>query len=108
MIQEVESRATTSAHQLTLVKSQLAAKQRDVRLLTLTASELSSSVGPDARVYEGVGRMFILESLADVIARLEREKGKGEMELKALKTKVTYLETTHENAKENLERMLGR
>ena len=42
--------------QINVVKSQIAVKQRDIRLLQLTSSEVSS-LPKDTNVYEGVGKM---------------------------------------------------
>lgn len=42
--------------QINVVKSQIAVKQRDIRLLQLTSTELSS-LPKDTNVYEGVGKM---------------------------------------------------
>src|SRR5205807_10542206 len=56
-MQEIEARAASSQQQLQIVKSQMAAKQRDRRLLQLTSKELDT-LPKSARVYEGVGRMY--------------------------------------------------
>ena len=42
--------------QIGVVKAQMAAKQRDARLLQLTVDEVSELPG-DTNVYEGVGKM---------------------------------------------------
>lgn len=41
-----------------MVKTAVATKQRDVRLLELTASELKQ-LGKDTKVYDGVGKMYV-------------------------------------------------
>ena len=42
--------------QMSVVKAQMAAKQRDLRLLQLTADELKG-LPADRNVYEGIGKM---------------------------------------------------
>ena len=56
LVEEIESRAALAQRDLSVVKSHIAAKQRDVRLLQLTSSELSQ-LPKDTNVYEGVGKM---------------------------------------------------
>ncbi len=43
--------------QINVVKTQIAARQRDIRIFQLTAGELST-VPQDTKVYEGVGKMY--------------------------------------------------
>jgi prefoldin subunit 1 len=57
LMQEIEARATFSQQQLQIVKSQMAAKQRDIRLLQLTSKELDA-LPTSTKVYEGVGKMY--------------------------------------------------
>jgi prefoldin subunit 1 len=56
LLQEIETRAIASQQQISLTKSQITAKQRDVRMLQLTSKELSE-LPADTGVYEGVGKM---------------------------------------------------
>ena len=55
-MQEIDARAQFSHQQMQIVKAQMAAKQRDSRLLQLTSTELSG-LPKETRVYEGVGKM---------------------------------------------------
>lgn len=55
-MQEIDARAQFSYQQLQIVRAQMAAKQRDLRLLQLTSTELSG-LPKETRVYEGVGKM---------------------------------------------------
>lgn len=55
-MQEIESQALLSQQQINVVKSQIAAKQRDIRLLELTSSEVGV-LPKETIVYEGVGKM---------------------------------------------------
>lgn len=56
LLQEIEARAIASQQQISLTKSQMTAKQRDVRMLQLTSKELSE-LPAETGVYEGVGKM---------------------------------------------------
>ena len=56
LVQEIESQAIQAQQQINVVKTQIAVKQREIRMLQLTSSEVSS-LPPDTNVYEGVGKM---------------------------------------------------
>ncbi|KAI9800369.1 MAG: hypothetical protein M1825_004139 [Sarcosagium campestre] len=56
LAREIESQALQSQQQINIVKSQMAVKQRDIRLLELTATELDG-LAQNTNVYEGVGKM---------------------------------------------------
>jgi hypothetical protein len=55
-VREIESQAIAAQQQISLVRTQMAAKQREKRLAQLTRSEMSM-LPPETRVYEGVGKM---------------------------------------------------
>jgi chaperonin cofactor prefoldin len=56
LVREIESQAIAAQQQISLVRTQLAGKQREMRLAQLTQSEISS-LPHDTAVYEGVGKM---------------------------------------------------
>lgn len=55
-MQEIESQAVQAQQQINVVKAQISVKQREIRLLELTAGEVSI-LPEDTKVYEGVGKM---------------------------------------------------
>ena len=55
-MQEIETKALQAQREIGVVKSAISAKQRDVRLLELTISEVES-LPKNTGVYEGVGKM---------------------------------------------------
>lgn len=56
LLREIEINAVKSQQEIGLVRSQLAAKQREKRLAQLTSSEITS-LAPETPIYEGVGKM---------------------------------------------------
>ncbi|KAF3316483.1 hypothetical protein TWF173_001773 [Orbilia oligospora] len=107
VLQEIETQAILSQQQLTVVKSQITSKQRDTRMIQLTESELSS-LPASTKVYEGVGKMFIQENTSKVKKRLETERNTLEEDIKGLKKRQTYLETTYSNASDHMNKILNR
>lgn len=56
LAQEIESQALSAQRQINIVKSAITAKQRDIRMLELTSTEVKQ-LSNDTKVYQGVGKM---------------------------------------------------
>ncbi|KAI1915812.1 hypothetical protein LOZ61_001484 [Ophidiomyces ophidiicola] len=95
LVQEIEAQAIASQQQIGLVKSQITAKQRDMRLSELTSNELGQ-VPPNTNVYEGVG---------DVKKRLSDEQKGLKTDLANLEKRLHYLETTFKNSRAQMEQI---
>lgn len=61
-MEEIESQAISAQREISVVKSAVTTKQRDIRLLDLTTSEVKQ-LSKDTKVYEGVGKMWGLSAL---------------------------------------------
>jgi chaperonin cofactor prefoldin len=55
-VREIEAQAIQAQQQISLVKTRLASRQREMRLTQLTRTEISS-LPSETAVYEGVGKM---------------------------------------------------
>lgn len=104
----------------------MASKQRDTRLLELTAKELGA-LPAETQVYEGVGKMcvkltaspenrlfaylstgrFVAKPSADVQKRLAAETEGLRNDVAGLNKKLNYLETTHRNSQQHIDRILN-
>jgi hypothetical protein len=56
LVQEIETQAIQSQQQISLVRSQIASKQREIRILELTSKEVGD-LPSGTNIYEGVGKM---------------------------------------------------
>jgi hypothetical protein len=56
LVQEIETQAIQSQQQISLVRSQIASKQREIRILELTSKEVGD-LPSSTNIYEGVGKM---------------------------------------------------
>ncbi len=56
LAQEIESQALSAQREINIVKTAVAAKQRDIRMLELTSTEVRQ-LSKDTKVYQGVGKM---------------------------------------------------
>ncbi|KAF5862523.1 Prefoldin subunit 1, partial [Aspergillus alliaceus] len=105
LLNELESRIITSQQQIGLTKAQMTTKQKAIRLLDLTSSEMSS-LPKDTRIYEGVGKMFVGVPMSTVDKRLVAEKAELRSEVSGLEKKLSSLELTHKNSMEHYERFV--
>ena len=73
-MQEIESQAISAQRDISVVKGALTTKQRDIRLVELTTSEVKQ-LSKDTKIYEGVGKMcaFLLYSflLRHILLQIE-------------------------------------
>lgn len=71
----------------------------------LTHTEIAS-LPENTRMYEGVGRMFILQSKEEVNNQLIDKQKTAEEKIKELEQKKTYLERSVKEAEDNIREML--
>lgn len=125
MAHEIETQAVAAQQQIGLARTQIAAKQREERLVQLTLSEMAS-LSPNVVVYEGVGKMYLcfppisqnVLSLTLPCCRFSaipvmklRQKLNDQTEhlendVEQLNKRLLYLETTHKNSRDHIEQML--
>ncbi|KAF4556972.1 Prefoldin subunit 1-like protein [Elsinoe fawcettii] len=101
---EIEQKASFAQQQMVIVKSQIDASKREVRMIDLMNKEIAS-LPEDAKLYEGVGKMFVASPTTDVNKRLEKEKKDLNAKLENLDKKYTFLETTYKNSQEHLDKV---
>ncbi|KAL3420760.1 prefoldin subunit [Phlyctema vagabunda] len=104
LVQEIETQAVQSQQQINVVKSQISIKQREIRMLQLTSSEVSTLPG-DVNVYEGVGKMFVYSPINEVDKRLNTETADLKADVENLGKKLQYLETTYKNSREHIDQI---
>lgn len=133
-MQEIESQAISAQREINVVKGAVTTKQRDIRLLDLTTSEVKQ-LSKDTKIYEGVGKMcelpalllctsfsrkcfsqieglpstpsrFVFSPTADVEKRLLSETAELKLDISNLNKKLNYLETTYRNSQGHIDRIL--
>ncbi|CAL8362175.1 unnamed protein product [Lota lota] len=71
----------------------------------LTHSEIIG-LPPNTRMYEGVGRMFILQSKEEINDQLTDKQKTADAKIKELEQKKSYLERSVKEAEDNIREML--
>ncbi|RDW72014.1 hypothetical protein BP5796_08048 [Coleophoma crateriformis] len=104
LVQEIETQAILAQQQINVVKTQISVKQREIRMLQLTSSEVSA-LPSEVNVYEGVGKMFVFSPIAEVDKRLTAETSELKSDVENLGKKLQYLETTHKNSREHIDQI---
>ncbi|KAG5999798.1 hypothetical protein E4U21_006298 [Claviceps maximensis] len=105
LAREIETQAAAAQHQIGLTRSQIAAKQREQRLARLTLSELGK-LPEEAVIYQGVGKMFASRPLPILRLKLEQQSNDLDTDVEKLNQRLLYLETTHNNSREHIEKIL--
>ncbi|KAI8162669.1 Prefoldin subunit 1 [Colletotrichum sp. SAR 10_70] len=111
LIREIESQAIAAQQQIGQARTQMTAKQREMRMVRLTLDEVAT-LPPNSNVFEGVGKMYVeIEEEQEMnsadCACLGAEKIKEkEGEVEKLGQKLHYLETTFKNSRQHIDQML--
>lgn len=126
-MREIESQAIAAQQQISLVRTQIAAKQREMRLAQLTRSEISA-LPNDTDVYEGVGKMYdsafsktpprssimanrrVSRFVAVPVPAMQDKLGEQiktlEGEVETMNKRLHYLETTAKNSQDHIEKII--
>lgn len=106
MFQQVEQKYYQTQQELQSVKSQIAQRNREIKIAEATETELKQE-GVD-NVWEGVGKMFMNTSLDDYIKSLQNDRASIKEDISALEKKQHYLETTFKNVNDAINEMTKR
>ncbi|XP_038060229.1 prefoldin subunit 1-like isoform X1 [Patiria miniata] len=104
--QELQIKMIDTSQQLKIADVQIEQLRRQQHHARLTDSELSQ-LPPSTRVYEGVGRMFLLQDIAKVKETLEGRVKAADDKIKKLQNNKAYLERTLKDSESNLREMVA-
>ncbi|PFH54959.1 hypothetical protein XA68_11364 [Ophiocordyceps unilateralis] len=93
---EIDSQAIVAQQQLGSIRTQIAAKHREQRLVRLTFSEVVL-LPRDAVLYRGLGKMFTLTTCQDLTQELDNQIRELGIDIQKLSQRLQYLETTYRN-----------
>ncbi|OWF47143.1 prefoldin subunit 1-like [Mizuhopecten yessoensis] len=103
--QELQSKMITTTQQIKLSNAQIDTLKRTVQHSKLVDQEVIS-LPPNTRTYEGVGRMFILQSVLDIQKNLQLKVKASEEKMKSLETNKVYLEKNLKESQNNLRELI--
>ncbi|KAI0778680.1 Prefoldin [Trametes elegans] len=98
---QIQQTAVQSQRALNVSKQQIAAKERERRILQLTIEEITSLQG-DVNLYKGVGKMFMMVPRPTMERDLRAEEKELTEDIKNLEKKAKYLEKQFNDAQAQL------
>ncbi|KAH9897907.1 Prefoldin [Cubamyces sp. BRFM 1775] len=98
---QIQQTAVQSQRALNVSKQQIAAKERERRILQLTIEEITSLQG-DVNLYKGVGKMFMMVPRPTMERDLKAEEKELTEDIKNLEKKSKYLEKQFNDAQAQL------
>ncbi|XP_033109255.1 prefoldin subunit 1-like [Anneissia japonica] len=104
--QEQQVKMVETTQQVRVADTQIEFQKRSQQHAKLTSTEIGK-YPQETRVYEGVGRMFILQDIPTIQNLLSERVKKCETKVKDLESKKTYLERTLKESEDNLREMVA-
>mmetsp|Transcript_19404 Transcript_19404/g.57722 ORF Transcript_19404/g.57722 Transcript_19404/m.57722 type:complete len:119 (+) Transcript_19404:108-464(+) len=102
---ELQQRMVETRSQMQFADVQSQAKKMQIRRLGLTLTEIKTH--DDAcRMYDQVGRMFLVETKTQTTERLAMDIKDAEQQIKDLQEKKDYLERQYKDSEGNLRELL--
>ncbi|XP_022317232.1 prefoldin subunit 1-like [Crassostrea virginica] len=103
--QELQLKMVTSTQQIKVSDAQIEQLKRSIKHSELVEQEIGAL--PDStRLYEGVGRMFILQPHDNIKKNLTNKKKAAEEKIKNLETSKSYLEKSIKESEGNLRELV--
>ncbi|XP_017348146.1 prefoldin subunit 1 [Ictalurus punctatus] len=102
---ELQAKMIDTQQKVKLADLQIEQLSRMKKHANLTHVEITS-LPNNTRVYEGVGRMFILQSKDEINNQLTEKQKTADDKIKELEQKKTYLERSVKEAEDNIREML--
>ncbi|XP_012691202.1 prefoldin subunit 1 [Clupea harengus] len=102
---ELQSKVIDTQQKVKLADLQIEQLNRIKKHANLTHAELTPLLD-STRMYEGVGRMFILQSKDGISNQLTEKQKTADNKIKELEQKKTYLERSVKEAEDNIREML--
>ncbi|VDI65523.1 prefoldin subunit 1-like [Mytilus galloprovincialis] len=103
--QELQIKMINSKNQIKISDAQIEALKRTIQHSKLVYHELSS-LAEETRLYEGVGRMFILQPPKEIKNQLDSKMKASEEKIESLQKNKTYLERNIKESEDNLREMI--
>ncbi|XP_022087488.1 prefoldin subunit 1-like [Acanthaster planci] len=104
--QELQIKMIDTSQQLKIADAQIDQLKRQKDHARLTDKEISQ-LPANTRVYEGVGRMFLLQDIAKVREALDGRVQTADDKIKKLQNNKAYLERTLKESETNLREMVA-
>lgn len=102
---ELQQKMLDTTQQLKEADSRIEVLKQGMRYTQLTEKELSS-MSPSIKMYQGVGRMFVLTNVDEVRKALDKKHESYAQKIKTLENNKSYLERNLKDSENNLREMI--
>ena len=103
---ELQSKMLDAKQKMKMADMQIENLKRSITHTELTSGELRS-LPENTRLYESVGRMFILSSRSEVTNTLEKKKESNTEKIKNLEANKTYLDRSVKDSENSLRELVA-
>ncbi|XP_061175761.1 prefoldin subunit 1-like [Saccostrea echinata] len=103
--QELQTKMIATTQQIKLSDAQIDQLKRSIKHSELVEHEIGA-LPETTRLYEGVGRMFILQPKDDIKQNLVNKKKAAEEKIKNFETSKSYLEKSIKESEDNLRELV--
>lgn len=105
-VMDLQQQLIATTKEFRMVKANIMKAQNGKRSNELTKMELEKlPQGTDAKMYRGVGKMFMLTGRSDIMSHLEESIDKEGKEEKDLTAKLDYLERRMKSQQQNIQEL---
>ncbi|XP_051960413.1 prefoldin subunit 1 [Xyrauchen texanus] len=102
---ELQAKMIDTQQKVKLADLQIEQLSRVKKHANLTNAEITA-LPNSTRMFEGAGRMFILQSKDEISSQLSEKQKTADEKIKELEQKKTYLERSVKDAEDNIREML--
>ena len=105
-VMDLQQQQNATIKEYRVVKANIMKAQKEKRSSEITRSELEKlPQGTDAKMYRGVGKMFMLTPRSDIMTHLEESIEREGKEEKDLSAKLDYLERRLKSQQQNIQEL---
>ncbi|XP_045212078.1 prefoldin subunit 1-like [Mercenaria mercenaria] len=103
--QELQGKHINTAQQLKVYDAQIETLKRSIQHSMLVEKEIAR-LPEDTKVYEGVGRMFMVAGIPEVKNTLEMKVKAADSKIKTIESTKAYLERTMKESEDSLRELI--
>ncbi|ESO84789.1 hypothetical protein LOTGIDRAFT_236136 [Lottia gigantea] len=103
--QELQSKMITTTQQLKISDAQIETLKRQITHSKLVTKEIEA-LPSETRVYQGVGRMFLLQPIPQIQKNLDSKIKASEEKIKSIDTNKGYLERSIKESEDSLRELV--
>ncbi len=104
--EDLQVKMLTNRSQVKVISAQTENLKRNIKHAELTEAELKQLDG-SVRMYEGIGRMFVLSDKEKILQSLEEKSKQSDIKIKSLEKSKEYLEKSLKDSETSLRELIS-